>query len=562
MPRVPPRHPEVVRLIVTERERLRQLVEVGIALGSELSLEALLRRVVETAAQLTGARYAALGVIDQSGTALEQFVTTGVDDETRARIGELPHGRGILGVLIREARPLRLRDLAEDPQSVGFPPGHPPMRTFLGVPVLLRGVAYGNLYLTEKDDGEEFSEADEELVTLLAAQAAVAIENARLYESSARWLRQFESLADLGDDLAGELEAGPMLTLVARRLRELTGARLVAVAVPSGDETGEHLVQAADGDGAEDAIGLRFRSGSKLGRVFERGRAERIDSTLEDPEIDQSNARRLRMHAALYVPLRVGDRAVGTLLAVDKSGPSPRFSDGDLRLAEIVAQRAAVAIELSRRVARTTLDRVLQAQEQERRRLARELHDETGQGLTSIMLALAALKNETEPQAVADGLSAVQELVVSTLQGVRELAFELRPKALDDFGLAAAVERLAQSFQERTGIAVSTAITIDGRLPEETESALYRLVQEGLTNVAKHARAHRVSIVLGDGGSSLVALVEDDGDGFAAHATSGDGFGLVAMRERIALLGGEVAIESTVGAGTTLRATIPSRLAS
>src|SRR5438046_6745156 len=162
--------------------RLRALSEAGLAVSWELSLEALLRRLVEAAAELTGARYAALGVIDANGSELEQFITHGIDDDLRAEIGDLPHGRGILGVLIRDAKPLRLHDLGEDPRSVGFPPGHPPMRSFLGVPVLLRGTAYGNLYLTETEGGADFTEEDEELVTLLASQAAAAVEDARLYE--------------------------------------------------------------------------------------------------------------------------------------------------------------------------------------------------------------------------------------------------------------------------------------------------------------------------------------------------------------------------------------------
>ena len=172
-------------LTVTEG-RLRALFAAGLAVTSELSLDALLRRLVDAAAELTGARYAALGVIDASGSELEQFVTHGIDDDLRAEIGTLPRGRGILGVLIREAKPLRLHDLTEDPRSVGLPPGHPPMRSFLGVPVMVRGVAYGNLYLTEKQGAEDFTDEDEELVTLLAGQAAVAIENARLYEASTR----------------------------------------------------------------------------------------------------------------------------------------------------------------------------------------------------------------------------------------------------------------------------------------------------------------------------------------------------------------------------------------
>ena len=176
-------------------DRLRVLVDAGIALTSELSLDAVLQRLVETAAELTEASYAALGVIDKSGQGLERFVTTGIDVETHAAIGDLPRGRGILGVLIRDARVLRLHDIAEDPRSVGFPLNDPPMKTFLGVPILLRGTAYGNLYLTEKRGGGDFTEDDEELTKMLAARAAVAIENARLYESSTRWLRQIESLS-------------------------------------------------------------------------------------------------------------------------------------------------------------------------------------------------------------------------------------------------------------------------------------------------------------------------------------------------------------------------------
>ena len=215
--------------------RLRTLIETGLAISSELSLDGVLQRIVEAAALVTGARYAALGVIDPTGTSLERFVTHGIDDETRASIGDLPRGRGILGALITDARTLRLHDLAEDPRSVGFPPGHPPMRRFLGTPIVLRGVAYGNLYLTEKEGGADFDEEDEELVALLSAQAAVAIENARLYESATAWSRQLESLQEISAALAGELELPRLLQLVVERLRELINARVVAIALPTPD---------------------------------------------------------------------------------------------------------------------------------------------------------------------------------------------------------------------------------------------------------------------------------------------------------------------------------------
>src|SRR4051812_45536249 len=227
-----------------ESERLRTLLETGIALSSELSLDAVLERIVEAAAELTGARYAALGVIDRAGTGLERFVTAGIDEETRTTIGEPPHGRGILGVLIREAKPLRLHDLTEDPRSVGFPPGHPPMRTFLGVPVVLRGVSFGNLYLTEKEAGD-FTDEDEELVTVLAAQAAVAVENARLYESTSRWSRQLESLNEVGNALVSEVDLPALLELIAARLRELVRARLVLISLPDG--AGQLRVESASG---------------------------------------------------------------------------------------------------------------------------------------------------------------------------------------------------------------------------------------------------------------------------------------------------------------------------
>ena len=535
--------------------RFRALVDAGIALTSELSLDALLQRIADTAAQLTGARYCALGVIDQSGQALERFLTTGIDEETRAAIGDLPRGRGILGVLIREAESLRLHDIADDPRSVGFPRHHPPMRTFLGVPILLRGVAYGNLYLSEKEGGDDFTEEDEELTQLLAAQAAVAIENARLYESSTRWLRQLESLNEIGNALASELELEPLLALVATRLQELVAARLVLVALPAGDEL---RVVAAAGDGTYGIVGMQLEfGGSKAGRVLERGRSERVDSVLDDPEIDQQTARRLGVNSALFVPLLFRGRGIGIMIAHDKSGSRPSFTDDDLRLAETLAARAAVAVDLTERVSRDSVRRVVDAQELERKRLARELHDETGQALTSILLGLKPLEQNAATDEEREAAAALRELVVRTLQDVRRLAVELRPSALDDFGLVPALERLIDTFRERAGVAVDLEVQIgDDRLAASVETALYRIVQEALTNIVKHADANHVSIILVKKGGDVSLLVEDDGAGFDPNADDG-GLGLVGMRERVALVGGRLRIESTPGSGSTLVAEVP-----
>jgi len=533
--------------------RLRALLEAGMALASELSLDNLLQRLTELAADLTDARYAALGVIDPTGSHLERFITHGLDDETRAAIGDPPHGRGILGALITDASPLRLHAISDDARSVGFPPNHPPMSSFLGVPVLLRGVAYGNLYLTEKDGGADFTDEDQALVELLASQAAVAIENARLYESATRWSRQLESLIEVSSALARETDVDRLLDLVARRLTELLDARVVAVALAAGPD--ELRIVTAAGEAPERLVGSTVRrSDSKAGRVLERGRSERIDALLDDPEVHRGFTRSLGARTGIWVPLVVQGRPIGVITAYDKlTTADARFSEDDVRLAETFAARAAVAVELSESVERDALRRVVAAQELERQRLARELHDETGQALTSILLGLKQLEGPEAPEAV----QALRELVVATLQDVRRLAVELRPKVLDDFGLVPALERLTQGFAEHTGITVDLeASAIAERLPVEVETAIYRIVQEALTNVVKHAHAQRVSVLVTRAGGRIRAVIEDDGSGFDPTATDG-GIGLIGMRERIELLDGSLAVETSETSGTTVAVEVP-----
>jgi signal transduction histidine kinase len=537
------------------KDRLRHLLDAGVALTSELSLDALLQSLVETAAELTSARYAALGVIDPAGRELERFITTGVDAETHAAIGELPRGRGILGVLIQDAEPLRLHDIADDPRSVGFPPNHPPMKTFLGVPILLRGVAYGNLYLTEKEGGGDFTNEDEEMVVLLAGQAAVAIENARLFESAKRWSEQLEALIEVGNALATEIELPRMLELVAGRLRETLRARFVVILLLAPD--GDLRVETVAGDADEALRGTSVPlEGTKAGRALERRRGERVDSVLEDPESDRGLTRKLGMLAALYAPLIVRGQPIGLMIVGDKLVPDRRFSTEDLRLAETFGSRAAVAADQGRQIQRNVFRRVVGAQEEERRRLARELHDETGQALTSILLGLKRLE-DSRGEDLSKAIAEVREHLVQTLQDVRRLAVELRPKALDDFGLEPALERLATGFSEQTGIEVELEARVEGRLPSDVETVLYRIVQEALTNVVKHARASRVSILVTRKNGSVAAVIEDDGKGFDPTSVREDGVGLLGMRERISLLEGRFSIESREGAGTTLVVEVP-----
>jgi signal transduction histidine kinase len=359
-------------------------------------------------------------------------------------------------------------------------------------------------------------------------------------------------MQEISEALVGELDLAKLLQLVVERMRELIDARIVAIALPVSDGL---RIEAIAGEGAETLLHSVIPHRSKTGNVLARGRSERVDAIIDDPEVVQEVARRFGAVTGLYVPLTSSGSAIGIAFAHDKLSRDPRFTSADLRLAEHFAQRAVVAVELSRRVQRDSLRRMFEGQELERRRLARELHDETGQALTSVLLGLKAVETADD---VPAALGTLRELVVGTLQDVRRLAVELRPKALDDFGLVPAVERLVETFRAATGIGIQFESRLgDERLPAEVETVLYRAVQEALTNVAKHAAAQAVSVLLVRRESSATAVVEDDGEGFTSADEAEGGIGLSGMRERLALLGGRLIIESDAAAGTTLAAEVP-----
>ena len=325
------------------------------------------------------------------------------------------------------------------------------MKTFLGVPIVLRGVAYGNLYLTEKEGGADFTDEDEELVSLLASQAAVAIENARLYESSRAWANQLESLEEITAAMLSDIDPARLLHLIVERMSELIDARFVAILTLAGD--GWLEIAAAHGEHGEELVGEQLSiERSKSGRVFREGTPARVDSVLDDPDADPDLMRRIGARSGLWAPLVIRGESIGVLMALDKREPDPRFSDADLRLGQRFAARAAVAVDLSQRVARATVQRIVGGQEQERRRLSRELHDETGQALTSILLGLKSIEETQGTDRFDSALAELRQLVTVTLQDVRRLAVELRPKALDDFGLAPALDRLTTTFAEQTGL--------------------------------------------------------------------------------------------------------------
>jgi len=537
-------------------KRLRDLAAANIAIGSEAALLDVLQKTVEVAAALVGARYAALGVLDRTGAHLERLLTTGIDEPTRARIGDLPSDHGVLRVLLREARPVRVADVTKEQHFFGFPPAHPQMRSFLGVPIFVRGVVYGDLYLADKNAGE-FTEEDEEIATLLAAQTGITIEKVQIHEGAVHWIRQLEALDELTRSVLEERDVSRLLELVARRLRELIGARRVLISLPA--SSGGLRVVVADGDGVAGLVGYDVPSESKQARAFARGKSERIDSLLADPEMDQVLAGRVSGVTALLIPLVFHERAIGIMSAYNKDSPDPRFTDDDLRLAEAFGTRASLAIHLSERVARETVDTILEAQEAERSRIARELHDETGAALTAILLGLAAVDEAATPPEARQASAALRKDASSALENVGRLAFALRPPALDAFGLAPALRDLSSVLEERGGPKVDLQIDLpaDKRLPAKLETAIFRITQEALTNVVKHAGAEAVRITFAFGERSVLLSVEDDGQGFSRTREPVGGFGLIGMRERVASVNGSLDITSERGTGTRLAVEIP-----
>ena len=381
-----------------DAEQLRRLVRVGAGLVAELDLDAVLRSLLETARDLTGARYAAVGVLDDERVRLERFLTVGIDEEAHRAIGDLPHGRGVLGVLIRDPRPLRLADVGAHPASYGFPLGHPPMTTFLGVPIVIRGRAWGNLYLTEKAAGE-FTEADEEAIVVLAGWAATAIENARLYRVESvrraeleRAVRGLETTTEIARAVGGETDLARLLELIVKRGRALVEARAMAILLGEADD----LVVAATAGALPPARrGERLTlTGSVAEFVMGSGRAERssdlparLEATLRD---------RIEGAAGLWVPLRFRGRSLGVLAAFDRLTDGPEFSPEDQRLMEAFAASAATAVATAQSAAVQGLRRSIEASERERTRWARELHDETLQELAALKLTLNGARRRAE----------------------------------------------------------------------------------------------------------------------------------------------------------------------
>jgi len=551
-----------------DQEQLGRLLAVGRALVSDLDLESVLSQVLDTARELTSARYAALGILDEHKTQLERFLTVGLDDETRRTIGPLPRGHGVLGELIRNPHPLRLPDVTEHARSYGFPPGHPPMTTFLGVPVSVRGAAYGNLYLTDKADGEEFTDSDEQLVVVLSEWAAIAIDNARLYESVARRraeleraVRGLEATSAISRAVGFETELSRVLELIVKRGRAMSEARSFLVLL---EDDGSFRVEAAAGELGREIVGTTLEASSAAGTIAASGSGELI------PDLAARVGHGLEGIAAgatsaAVVPLGFRGRARGVLIALDRMREGPAFDSEDEHLLGSFAASSAIAIATAQSVEAERLRHSMRASEEERARWARELHDETLQELGALKVLLDATRQTDDAgriqSAIDQGLAQI-ELSIRNLQG---LITELRPAALDQIGLAAALEALLKRAATSSGIVIDADVRLAfeqgeaaARLHPEVEGTLYRVIQESLSNTMKHSSAARVTVELIEADGSVNLCVQDDGSGFDRSEITG-GFGLVGMQDRASLVGGSVSIDSEPGGGTTVRAEVPAR---
>jgi signal transduction histidine kinase len=533
------------------RDRKDALLEAGLALASELALPMVLQRIVDLAAEVTDARYGALGVIGD-GEELVEFITTGMSVRQRRDIGALPRGRGILGLLMTEPRPVRIRNIAAHPGSVGFPPNHPPMRSFLGAPVQARGRVYGNIYLAEKRGAPEFSAEDEESLVVLATQAGVAIANASLYEETLLRERWLNALRDITNGILAGADAESMLGDIAEHARELVTADAATI-VTAASTPGQLVVATAVGARAGKMQGQALPAdGSISGEVMRTGTPLVLDDASSDPRAHQPMVQLGHLGPALFVPLRVMGRATGTLMVANLKG-GRRFDEQMLSFVQTFTDQATVAIEYGR--SQADLGRL--GLMEERERIAKELHDGIIQSLFAVGMGLqgtALLAGVSETATRIEG--AIEELD-RVIRDLRNYIFGLRPGILADRQLDQALRELGEEIQKRSQARVE--VEVDAELAASVSSRSHQIVQltrEALSNVARHAQAMHTVVRLSRRGRTAVLTIEDDGVGFDIRSDSA-GSGLRNMRERAAALGGTLRVTSRAGKGTKLRLTFP-----
>lgn len=544
--------------VMSAQDRLGGLLRANTSIIGDTALPVVLRRIVEAACELVNARYGALGVIAHGGASLEAFIHVGIDNDNAVEIGHLPSGKGLLGALLDDPRPIRLDVIADDVRSVGFPPSHPPMSSFLGVPIRVRNEIFGNLYLTEAAAGE-FTADDEELVTALAATAGIAIDNARLFEQAERRQRWLQASTQITRQLLS-IQGEEPLAVIARSVREIADADIVTVVLPTPDHS-KLMVEVAAGTRAEDLVGVTYPFANSLaGMAFTSGRAVTIADASADEQVPVHLSLALPIGPVLALPL-VGTSVTRGALVVGRVVGRHPFDDADLDMAMTFANHAAVALELAD--ARAHQQRVSLLEDRDR--IARDLHDHVIQRLFAAGLTLQGASASMDAPQAARVTNVVDE-IDETIRQIRTSIFALRGQLGPVTGSARA--RVLAVVAEVTPLLpfeprVNLSGPLDSVIPDDVVDDLVAVAREALTNVARHAQATRVELSLDASAHEVSLAVVDNGVGVPA---TGRRSGLANLLTRAEGHGGSFSVENLgtddpsateTRNGTHLRWTIP-----
>ena len=531
--------------------RLQRLVDANRAIVAELSLDVLLRRVVETAREIVGAQFAALGVFGADGT-LEQFIHCGMDAETVTAIGDLPKGRGLLGLLLEDPEPIRLRSIADDPRSSGVPIGHPTISSFLGVPIRSASSRYGNLYLTNRIGRSEFTAEDEQLITALAATASIAIENARLYEQShrrAQWLRASAAISHRL--LAADLDERALLEDVVTSIRQLANADTVCLSLPvDGDPETLEMV-ATSGAGEGELRGLRYPALDSISaEAMIRGHGLLVGDVEERLAAFAHLRTVLPVTDVMALPLKGEGEPRGAIIVL-RTAHRP-FTDAELELATTFTSQATLALELAdARAGRHQL-----AMLEDRARIARDLHDHVVQKLFGAGLTIQGTATMVPDADLRARLTGTIATLDDTIRSIRTSIFELQ----DPHPVLTSVKpRVTALLAELTPVlGFAPLLQLDGPLDtlldESVATEVEAVLRESLTNVAKHAQADHVWVTVSTDGRLLCLTVADDGVGLGRSQRRS---GLSNLRERAERLGGYLELERSTEGGLLVCWTIP-----
>jgi signal transduction histidine kinase len=543
-----------LQAVLDTRDRVHSLLEAVVAIGGNLDLEIVLRKIVEAAVPLVRARYGALGVIGDGGR-LAQFIPVGLDEAQIAAIDHWPEGQGLLGTLIRDPRPLRLADLSAHPESHGFPPGHPPMRSFLGVPIRIRDEVYGNLYLTGKEGGEPFDEEDETLLVALAAAAGVAIDNARLYEEARRQERWLRATTEITRELLSGTQPTQVLALVTKQALALSGADLVALAVPAGDR--QQLVYThAAGEGAGEVLGLVLSAAESLsGQILASGMAVAVEDFRSDPRVNPVAREHMPLGWAVLLPLGAPGNARGVLTVGRDPGSLP-FPPQAVEMVTTFAAQAGIVLELAEH--RHDSERL--AVLQDRDRIARDLHDLVIQRLYATGMSLQGAVPLIARPEVADRVSTAVDALDETIREIRSAIFSLQSHTdTKRNGLRAKILEVVEQMTVPLGFAPSLRLVgpLDEDVPGEAGEQMLGALREALSNAARHAGASSVDVTV-DCGDDLVLRVRDNGRGLGQGTRRS---GLANLAERASGLGGVLRVGPADDGGTDLEWRIPVHVA-